>query len=64
MGSSAAPHQDGDGDLRSFGAEIRQAFEGMALTFAPEAAGDLEAAIQFQVSGEGGGGWHLDIAKG
>ena len=59
---------------------VAQAIEGMALTFAPEVAGDLEAVIQFHVSpstelgagGDGGGdpsassgqGWHLDIANG
>ena len=41
-----------------------QAIEGMALTFNPEKAGDMEAVIQFNVSGEGGGDWHLVIANG
>ncbi len=49
-----------------------QAIEGMALTFNPEKAGDLEAVIQFHVSpstelrtgGEGGGEWNLNIANG
>ncbi len=49
-----------------------QAIEGMALTFNPEKAGDLEAVIQFHVSpstelrtgGEGGGEWHLVVANG
>jgi putative sterol carrier protein len=43
---------------------IAQAIEGMALTFVPEKGGDLEAVIQFHVSGDGGGEWYLDIAGG
>jgi len=42
-----------------------QAIEGMALSFSPEAAGQaLEAVIQFHVTGEGGGEWHLVIEDG
>lgn len=41
-----------------------EAIEGMALTFDPEQAGDLEAVIQFHVTGEGGGEWYLDITEG
>ena len=43
---------------------IAQAIEGMALTFNPEKAGDLQATIQFHVSGQGGGDWNLSIANG
>ena len=43
---------------------IAQAIEGMALTFDPAVAGELKAVIQFHVSGQGGGEWHLDIADG
>jgi len=43
---------------------IAQAIEGMALTFNPEKAGDLQATIQFHVSGQGGGDWNLSIADG
>ena len=42
---------------------VAQAIEGMALTFDPEKGGDLEAVIQFHVSGDGGGEWRLDIAN-
>ncbi len=41
-----------------------QAIEGMALSFDPEQAGNLEAVIQFHVSGEGGGEWYLTIEDG
>lgn len=43
---------------------ISQAIEGMALTFNPAQAKDLSATIQFHVTGEGGGEWHLNIADG
>ncbi len=43
---------------------IAQAIEGMALSFNPEKAGDLEATIQFHVSGDSGGDWNLTIAEG
>lgn len=38
--------------------------EGMARVFDPEAAGDLQAEIQFDVSGEGGGKWVVSINGG
>ncbi|MEA3336624.1 MAG: SCP2 sterol-binding domain-containing protein [Chloroflexota bacterium] len=43
---------------------IAQAIEGMALSFNPEAAGDIQATIQFHVSGQDGGDWNLTIADG
>ncbi|MCP4164749.1 MAG: hypothetical protein GY759_02510 [Chloroflexi bacterium] len=43
---------------------IAQAIEGMALSFNPEKAGDLQATIQFHVSGQDGGDWNLTIADG
>ncbi len=42
----------------------RQAIEGMTLVFDGEAAGDLAASIQFDVSGTEPGVYHLDIADG
>ena len=42
----------------------RQAIEGMALVFDGEAAGDLAASIQFDVSGAEPGVYHLDIVDG
>ncbi|RPJ33145.1 MAG: hypothetical protein EHM27_18310 [Deltaproteobacteria bacterium] len=38
--------------------------EGMARVFDPAAAGDLQAEIQFDVSGDGGGKWVVSIAGG
>ncbi|MBU1207163.1 MAG: SCP2 sterol-binding domain-containing protein [Proteobacteria bacterium] len=38
--------------------------EGMPNAFDPAAAGDLQAGIQFAVSGEGGGKWVISIARG
>lgn len=38
--------------------------EGMAGVFNPAAAGDLQAEIQFHVSGDGGGKWTVSIAGG
>ena len=38
--------------------------EGMPRVFNPEAAAGLEAEIQFDISGEGGGKWVLSIAGG
>jgi len=43
---------------------IAQAIEGMAFSFNPEKAGDLQATIQFVVSGQDGGDWYLNIADG
>ena len=43
---------------------IAQAIEGMAFTFNPAKAKDLNATIQFRVSGEEGGDWYLAIADG
>ena len=38
--------------------------EGMPRAFDPAAAGDLQAEIQFDVSGDGGGKWVVSIAGG
>lgn len=43
---------------------IAQAIEGMALTFNPAKAKDLNATIQFHISGKEGGDWYLAIADG
>ena len=43
---------------------VLQAIEGMTLSFNPTAAKDLNATIQFKVSGEGGGDYYLSIADG
>jgi len=43
---------------------ILQAIEGMTLSLNPDEAKDLNAAIQFKISGEGGGDYCLRIADG
>jgi len=41
---------------------ILQAIEGMTFSFNPAEAKDLNATIQFMISGEGGGDYYLTIA--
>lgn len=41
-----------------------QIIEGMPLAFDPAAAGDLQAEIQFDLQGEGGGQWVVSISNG
>ncbi len=43
---------------------LRQTIEGMALVLDPEAAGDLEATIQFNVTGDEPGTYRLGISGG
>lgn len=43
---------------------VLQAIEGMTLSLNPDEAKDLNATIQFHVSGEGGGNYYLSIADG
>lgn len=43
---------------------IRQAIEGMTISLNPNEAEELDATIQFNVSGEGGGNYYLTIADG
>ena len=45
-------------------ATVQQAIEGMTLSINPDEAKDLNATIQFNVSGEGGGDYYLTIASG
>jgi len=45
-------------------ATMRDLVSGMAYSFNPQAAGDLEAVIQFQVTGAEAGRYYLDIAQG
>ena len=41
---------------------IQEVFDAMPAHFLPDQAGDLRATIQFDLSGEGGGLWHVIIA--
>ena len=43
---------------------MRDLLSGMAFSFDPKAAGDLKAAIQFDVTDEDPGQYYLDIAEG
>lgn len=43
---------------------LRETIAGMALVFNPQAAGDLQAVVQFDVSGEEPGQYYLRIAEG
>ena len=43
---------------------LRQMLEGMTLVFDAAAAGDMEATVQFNVTGEEPGIYHLRIANG
>jgi len=44
--------------------DMRLLLRGMAATFNPEAAGDLKAVIQFEVTGKQAGHWFLSIENG
>ncbi len=48
----------------SINLDMRQTIEGMTLVFDPDAAGDLDGTIQFDVSGPEPGVYHLRIAGG
>ena len=43
---------------------MRDLIAGMAMHFDSDAAGELEAVIQFNVTGDGAGNYYLDIAQG
>ncbi len=43
---------------------VQQAIEGMTLSVDPNKAKDLNATIQFNVSGEDGGNYYLTLADG
>ena len=43
---------------------VHEVFENMSRAFIPEQAEGLNAVIQFELSGEGGGDWQVGIADG
>jgi putative sterol carrier protein len=45
-------------------ATAEQIFANMPKAFDAEKAGDLSADVQFNLSGEGGGTWHVIVADG
>lgn len=42
---------------------VAEVFEQMGTRFKPEKAGDLSVVIQFDLSGDDGGQWHINIAN-
>ena len=44
--------------------DVNEIFEKMPQAFLPEKAANLNATIQLELSGEGGGDWVLKIANG
>lgn len=45
-------------------ASVAKLFEQMPKAFDAEKAGDMEATVQFELSGEGGGQWYVEVAGG
>lgn len=45
-------------------ASVTKIFESMPDAFNAEKAGDLDATVQFDLSGEGGGKWYVVVADG
>jgi putative sterol carrier protein len=39
-------------------------FKGMPARFSAEKAGDMNASVVFQLSGDGGGSWTVNVANG
>jgi putative sterol carrier protein len=44
--------------------DVRAVFDNMPASFDPDAAQGLDATIEYDITGEGGGTWHLTIADG
>jgi putative sterol carrier protein len=44
--------------------QVKDMVEAMPLAFVPEKAGNAKAAIQFNLTGEEGGQWVVDVADG
>lgn len=45
-------------------ASVAQLFENMPQAFDASKAGDMNATVQFDLSGEGGGQWYVVVADG
>lgn len=43
---------------------VKAIFDGMAGSFQPDKAAGVSAVIQYDITGEGGGTWHVVIADG
>jgi putative sterol carrier protein len=44
--------------------EVRELMEGLPKAFLPEKAGSAKGIIQFDLHGEGGGQWAMEVADG
>jgi putative sterol carrier protein len=45
-------------------ADVAQLFENMPKAFQADKAGNMNATVQFDLSGEGGGQWYAQVADG
>lgn len=43
---------------------VKMIFDGMAGSFQPDKAAGVNTVIQYDITGEGGGKWHAEIADG
>jgi len=43
---------------------VKMIFSGMAGSFQPDKAAGVNTVIQYDITGEGGGKWHVEIANG
>lgn len=44
--------------------DVREVFNDMPAAFSPDAAANLDAVIQYDISGENGGNWTITIKDG
>ena len=44
--------------------DVKEVFSNMEKVFSPDAAKDLDAVIQYEITGEGGGDWQITIKDG
>jgi len=44
--------------------DVSEVFNNMPAAFNPDAAQGLDASIQYDITGEGGGNWHFTIKDG
>ena len=45
-------------------ATVKETFDAMAGRFKPDRAQGVKATIQYDITGEGGGSYHVDVADG
>jgi len=44
--------------------DVKEVFSNMPQVFNPDAAQGLDVVIQYEITGEGGGNWHITIKDG